>query len=147
MWFPFVGLAAVYCSTVTGAKPLFHLFQHKNTTAPLILLGAVDFRGQKPGIIQSHSIRRLLALVLHIVEVMEFLWLAFDVLIEQIENRTAIGKDHSFTRLVEVRPGPVCAVNDSLAGGIAYLMAFPITSMAGRWPATVKLLAKCQSAR
>ena len=53
MWFPLVGLAAVYCSTVTGAKPLFHLFQHKNTTAPLILLGAADFRGQKPGIIQN----------------------------------------------------------------------------------------------
>ena len=80
----------------------------------------------------SHSIRRLLALVLHIVEVMEFLWLAFDLLIVQIENRTALGKDHSFARLVEVRPGPVCAVNDSLAGGVAYLMAFPITSMAGR---------------
>ena len=63
MWFPFVGLTAVfvgltavYCSTVTGAKPLFHLFQHKNTTAPLILLGAVDFRCQKPGIIQRISV-------------------------------------------------------------------------------------------
>ena len=39
----------MYCSTVTGAKPLFHLFQHKNATAPLILLGAVDFRGSKTG--------------------------------------------------------------------------------------------------
>ena len=58
MWFPFVGLAAEYCSTVTGAKPLFHLFQHKNATAPLILLGAVEFRGQKPGIIQRAELLR-----------------------------------------------------------------------------------------
>ena len=95
----------------------------------------------------SHSIRRLHALVLHIVEVMEFLWLAFDLLIVQIENRTALGKDHTFTRLVEIRPGPVYAIHDNIAVGIAYHMAFPIASMTGCRLTTMKMLAKCQSAR
>ena len=97
------------------------------------------------------SIRRLDALVLHVVEVMELLWLALDVCGAQSENRAVFGEHHSFARLVEIRPGPVCTVNDSLAVGVAYLMAFPIDPTSFdtqlRVPHAMEHFAKCQSAR